>query len=340
MLITVLHVLPYAVAFVLPITGFGAVVLRWLRHRSLTQSMLALVLIPLSAIVISVLAISGFMFTTTLATTGVVCLVVAIVTIPVALILGHSLAQQTVWERQARDRERTAENSRRELVAWISHDLRTPLAGIRATAEALTDGVVNTPDEVREYSSRIGTEADRLAVMVEDLFELSRINAGAVRVIPKPVSLHELVSEAVAVYSATANGRGIRLATDTTDWPIILGSDAELARIIRNLLANAIAHTRAGGTVRLSAGTHDSTAWFRVQDECGGISESDLGRIFEVGFRGTADRSSPGAGLGLAIAQGLVHAHNGTISARNRDQGCEFEVWLPVSRAAALVQTP
>ena len=136
-----------------------------------------------------VLGVSGFMFTTTLTTMALVCLLVLLVTLPVALLLGRAIARRSVWEREARERERAAEASRRELVAWISHDLRTPLAGIRAMAEALADGVVSSPPEVAGYANRIGGETRRLSGMVDDLFELSRITAGALQLTMSQVAL-------------------------------------------------------------------------------------------------------------------------------------------------------
>ncbi|MEU5852365.1 sensor histidine kinase [Saccharopolyspora shandongensis] len=328
------HVAPYAIGLSLPVALTGAGLLYALRHRSLATTLTVLVLTPLLATLAGVLGVTGFMFGPQLTTAVVICTAVAVVTVPVAVLLGRSIARRSVWEREARARERAAEESRRELVAWISHDLRTPLAGIRAMAEALADGVVDEPAEVCDYATRIRGETERLSGMVEDLFELSRITAGAVRLDLSAVPLQDVVSEAVAAENPLARRRGIRLRTDTDVWPVVAGSDPELARVVRNLLSNAIRHTPPGGSVVLTAGSDGAQALFRVDDACGGIAPEDLTRVFDVAFRGSqARRDEAGAGLGLAIARGLVQAHQGTITARNHGPGCRFEVRLPLAPA-------
>jgi signal transduction histidine kinase len=334
----VLHVTPYAVAFSLPVAVVGALLLNRLRKRSLATAMTVLVLVPLVATFVGVLGVSGFMFTPMLTTTLLVCLLVAVVTVPAAVLLGRSIARRSVWEREARARERAAESSRRELVAWISHDLRTPLAGIRAMAEALADGVVGEPTDVADYAGRISVETKRLSGMVDDLFELSRITMGALRLTLSAVPLHDVVNEAVSAESQVARSKGVRLQAEAGTWPVVRGSDPELARVVRNLLANAIRHTPQDGTVAVAAGADGDEAWLRVDDGCGGIPEHELTRVFDVAFRGTTSRTPeqqdarpPGAGLGLAIARGLVEAHRGRIEARNHGSGCRFEVRLPLA---------
>lgn len=329
-----------ALMFTLPVALVGAVLLQLMRRYSIMAAVTVLVLMPVLAALIGVLGVSGFMLDSQLNRTIAVCLVVAAVSVPAGLLLGRGLARDSVWEREARDRERAAESARRELVTWISHDLRTPLAGIRAMSEALADGVVSEPEETALYARRIGKETERLAGMVDDLFQLSRITSGALRLSLAAVPLGEVVSEAVAAESARATSKGVRLAAEADAvWPVVWGSDPELARVVRNLVSNAVRHTPPDGTVVLAAGTEDGQAWLRVQDGCGGIPEHDLERVFDVAFRGTTartpastdDLADSGAGLGLAIARGLVEAHEGHISARNRGPGCSFEVRLPLA---------
>ena len=332
-----LHILPVALALVLPVVAAGALVLHTVRARALSTTMTLLVLIPLAAMLAGVLGVSGFMFTDTLATTLLVCLLVALVVVPVAVLIGRVIARRSVWEREARERERAAEASRRELVAWISHDLRSPLAGIRAMAEALADGVVSEPDEAAGYAARISGEATRLSGMVDDLFELSRITAGALRLTMAAVPLREVVGDALAAQSPVADRKGVRVLADAEAWPTVLGSDTELGRVVRNLLANAIRHTPPDGTVTLRLALDDRDAVLAVDDACGGIPEGELARVFDVAFRGAAARTPEsgdqpaGAGLGLAIAKGLVEAHHGRIDARNHGPGCRFEVRLPLA---------
>lgn len=333
----VLEILPYALLLVLPVVAVGALLLRLLRERGLSSSMTVLVLVPIAAMVTGVLGISGFMFNPTLTTMLLVCLLVSLVTVPVAVLLGRRIAARSVWEREARERERAAEASRRELVAWISHDLRTPLAGIRAMAEAMADGVVATPAEVCGYAERIGDEALRLSGMVDDLFELSRITAGALRLTLSEVALHDIVADALAAQTPVADRKGVRVRADADAWPVVLGSDPELARIVRNLLSNAIRHTPPDGTVAVRVGVDGGEAVLAVADGCGGIPEADLPRVFDVAFRGSPARTPSqtadpaGGGLGLAIAKGLVEAHHGQIAAANHGPGCRFEVRIPLA---------
>ncbi len=140
-----------------------------------------------------------------------VALIAAGCAVPVGLLLGRRLARQSVWERESAARERAAEASRRDLVAWVSHDLRTPLAGLRAMAEALEDGVVAEPAQVAEYHTGIRREADRLAAMVDDLFELSRIHAGALRLQVGAVPLGDVVSDALAALGPAAAAKRVRI---------------------------------------------------------------------------------------------------------------------------------
>ncbi|SFK12692.1 His Kinase A (phospho-acceptor) domain-containing protein [Amycolatopsis sacchari] len=336
MLAHVWHILPLAVAFTLPVALVGGLVLYWLRRGSLTTTLTVLVLIPVLATLTGVLAISGFMFTPALMTMLLVCLLVALVTVPAAVLLGRVIARRSVWEREARERERAGEAARRDLVAWISHDLRSPLAGIRAMAEALADGIVSEKDEVADYASRINGETARLSAMVNDLFELSRITAGALRLTMSAVPLQDVVSDALAAQTVVANQKKVRVLADADVWPVVTGSDPELARIVRNLVSNAIRHTPPDGTVAIRVGVEGEEALLSVDDGCGGIPEDELDRVFDVAFRGTQartpDRSgNAGGGLGLAIAKGLVEAHRGRIHVHNHGDGCRFEVRLPLA---------
>ncbi|QXC59646.1 HAMP domain-containing histidine kinase [Aquihabitans sp. G128] len=152
------------------------------------------------------------------------------------------------WGRleEARTKERAMEASRRELVAWVSHDLRTPLSGIRAMVEALEDGVVTDPATVDRYHATIRQEAERLTQLVDDLFELSRIQAGALDLDLQRVGLADLVSDALAATGLAADARGVVLQGELHEpAPEVAASVPDLSRVIRNLLDNAIRHTPA-----------------------------------------------------------------------------------------------
>jgi signal transduction histidine kinase len=232
---------------------------------------------------------------------------------------------------EAHRREQALEASRRELVAWVSHDLRTPLAGLRAMAEALEDEVVSDRATVHRYHGQMRAEVDRLAEMVDDLFELSRIHAGALRLSRRRVGLADLVAEAVAGTEPLARAKGVRLHGDVGAGVPLEVDSAELGRALRNLVVNAIRHTPGDGTVEITGEVRDGAATVTVADACGGIPEDDLPRVFEVAFRGEAARTpGGGAGLGLAIARGCVEAPAGEIGVANPGPGCRFVVRLPL----------
>jgi signal transduction histidine kinase len=236
---------------------------------------------------------------------------------------------------QARTRERALEASRRELVAWVSHDLRTPLAGLRAMAEALEDQVVVDPREVSQYHTQIRREVDRLTAMIDDLFELSRIHAGALRLARRMVGLEDLVAEVVASAEPVARAKGVRLSGAAVRGMPVFVDSAEMGRALRNLVTNAIRHTPPDGGVDVLAEVQGGMACVSVSDACGGIPPGDLPRVFDVAFRGESARTpgpQEGAGLGLSIARGIVEAHSGQIAVRNAGPGCQFLIRLPLAR--------
>lgn len=323
---------PAALLASLLIAGLGALVVTRLRRRSLAATMVALVLVPLVAALAGVVAVSGFMYTPQLAGTVAVVLVVAAVTVPAGLLLGRAVAREAMWLSEAREAERRSEESRRRLVAGMSHDLRSPLAGIRGMADAVLDGVVGDPVEVRDYLARIRRESQRMTAMVEDLFSVSRATSGTLQLTLGPVALAEVASDAVGAVAAAARAASVTVHADHPDtWPTVLGSDPDLTRVLHNVLLNAVRHTPAGGTVTMSSGARGDEAWLCVDDGCGGIPADDLPRLFEIGYRGAAARTPSehsGAGLGLSIALGLMRAQTGDIVIANHGPGCRVELTL------------
>jgi signal transduction histidine kinase len=252
--------------------------------------------------------------------------------------LSQGLSEAHERLAQARSRERALEASRRELVAWVSHDLRTPLAGLRAMAEALEDQVVVDPRTVSAYHTQIRREVDRLSLMIDDLFELSRIHAGALRLNRRPVALEDMVAEVLASAEPVARAKGVRLAGSAVRGMPIYVDAAEFGRALRNLVINAVRHTPSDGTVEVLGDVQQGMARFSVADACGGIPPQDLPRVFDVAFRGEAARTpgpQEGAGLGLSIARGIVEAHAGQIAVRNAGPGCQFLIRLPLARSVA-----
>ena len=176
-----------------------------------------------------------------------------------------------------------------------------------------------------------------MTAMVEDLFQLSRATSGTLQLTLEPLSLAEIASDAVA---AETHADVAAVAEAPESWPTVLGSDADLTRVLRNVLANAVRHTDPGGTVRLSAGAQGAEAWLHVDDACGGIPEADLPFLFDVGYRGSGARTPTehsGAGLGLSIARGLMTAQGGGISLANHGAGCRTEITLVVAARSARV---
>lgn len=349
----------------------GALALRALRHRSVTVSLAVVAAVSVTAMLAGTLAVARAMFLSAhdLTVVTTVCAMAAVVSLATALLLGRwvvarsadltraarsfgeggtfaapgggataeldalsrELAATSARLAESRERERALDASRRELVAWISHDLRTPLAGLRAMSEALEDGVAEDP---ARYHRQIRTEVDRLNTMVGDLFELSRIHAGALPLRPSRMSVYDLVDEALAGAGPLAREQGVKLVGNgdgVAAVPVEVDGK-EMTRVLGNLLVNAIRRTPPDGTVAVAARREADAVVVSVTDGCGGIPEEDLPRVFETGWRGSAARTRPGgAGLGLAIVRGIVEAHAGRASVHNVPGGCRFEVTLPAA---------
>ncbi|HEY7988195.1 MAG TPA: HAMP domain-containing sensor histidine kinase, partial [Lapillicoccus sp.] len=244
--------------------------------------------------------------------------------------LAEELAATRERLANAQQRARALEDSRRELVAFLSHDLRTPLAGLRALAEGLEDGVLeDRPAALRQMRQTV----DRMTGLVGDLFELSRLHTpSASAVHPRSmVSLVELAHDVTGELAAHAARRDVQLRLDVPagdDRLAVRGNADELARAVTNLVGNAIRHTPRGGTVVVTTRrAADGRIEVAVTDGCGGIPAPDLARVFDVGWRATPERGTPddaGAGLGLAIAKGVIEAHAGSIAVENVAGGCRF----------------
>ncbi len=259
--------------------------------------------------------------------------------IPELAELAAELERTSAKLDQARERERAQDQARRELVSWVSHDLRAPLQRIRAAAEALEDRVFDDPDRVASLRRTLRIEADRLGTLVEDLFELSRIEAGLLELVFEPVSLEDLVSELVAAATPAAEAKDVRLLGGVSaPVPELEASPTHLARALSNMLDNAIRETPPGGTVTAEVGVDDGNAVVAVTDQCGGIADERLQDLVAPPGRGDAGRP-PRAGLGLPIAVGLAAAHGGDMAVTNHDGGCRFEMRLPLPTSSTSRRT-
>jgi signal transduction histidine kinase len=240
---------------------------------------------------------------------------------------------------QAFARERALEAGRRELISAVSHDLRTPLATTRAMVEALADGVVTDRPDVQRYLGLILHDIQHLSRLIDDLFELSQIDSGALHLRCVPIDVAQLVSETVAAYQAPAAENDVRLeetVASSVEPARVEGDPDRLQRVLRNLLDNALRHTPAGGTIQVQAASDGGQVQVSVSDSGPGVAEADLERIFDRFYRGELSRrrdegaAASGAGLGLAIARGVVQAHRGRIWAeRSPLGGVSVQIRLP-----------
>jgi signal transduction histidine kinase len=230
-------------------------------------------------------------------------------------------------------RQRDAEQARRDLIAAVSHDLRTPLSSIRAMVDALCDHVVADDATIDRYHQTIRSETERLNALIGDLFELSRIEAGALELHLEPASLYDLISDTLHSMSPRASSKRIALDGNVPpNLPMVRIDTGRTQRVLVNLVDNAIRHTTEGGRIAITAVDVGREIQVDVADTGEGIAEADLPSVFERFYRGEKSRSrdAGGAGLGLAIARGLVEAQGGRIWARStKGEGSVFSFTLP-----------
>jgi signal transduction histidine kinase len=224
--------------------------------------------------------------------------------------LATALAVRLAMEERSRGE---IEEARRQLVAAASHDLRTPLASLRLLVESIDDGVV-TGETRDRYLGEIRTHVAVLSDLVDDLFELSRIEAGDISWTMRQVELGDLIGDTVAAMRAPAEARGVRIATELPSGHVLAQANAEkVQRVLFNLIQNAIRHTPADGSVTVRARNHGGDVEVEVADNGEGIPDTDGERVFEAFYRGDAARGEDGAGLGLAISRAIIEAHGGRI---------------------------
>jgi signal transduction histidine kinase len=251
---------------------------------------------------------------------------IALVALAVA---GGAFAAWLATRLAAEDRSRRQiEDARRQLVASVSHDLRTPLASLRLLVESVDDGVA-TGETRDRYMAEMRTHVEALTALIDDLFELSRIEAGDISWTMREVEMRELIGDTVAAMRGPAEARRIELCTELPAGDVLARANAEkVQRVLFNLIQNAIRHTPADGSVTIRARSAAGGVEVEVVDEGDGIAAAERGRVFEAFYRGDAARSGDGAGLGLAISRAIVEAHGGRIWLEPDDPGTRVRFTL------------
>ncbi|MDP5228211.1 MULTISPECIES: HAMP domain-containing sensor histidine kinase [Arthrobacter] len=371
-----LQIIVTTLAVTLAVTLLEVVLLRFSRRASVASRGLIVTLGALASVVLSVLVVAGEMYLSGHDTQILLWMVCAsaVLSLAAAWLVGRGLARslgslrltagavdgsvpvhadrdaprevRAVSEQlaetsrrlaEARAELRELEKARSMFFAWISHDLRTPITGIRALAEALEEGAA---DDRADYQRQILTQADRLSRLVDDLFELSRLQAGTFQLARQEVDLADVVSDAVADLMPAAHRRGVTVSGEEVSGVVLPVDPHAVTRAVSNLLANAIRFAPEGSEVSVAVRAEGASALIRVRDHGPGVPAADLERMFDVGWRelaaeGTSAGATPatgaGAGLGLAIARGIAEAHGGHAAARRAEPGLEVSISLPLS---------
>ncbi|MGB7874733.1 MAG: ATP-binding protein [Anaerolineales bacterium] len=246
--------------------------------------------------------------------------------------LAASFNQMASQLQEMDKKQRDLERLRTDLIAWVSHDLQTPLASIRAILEALYDGVVEEPETVKRYLNTAQRDVSSLSALIDDLFEMAQLDAGGIPLEKADSSLADLISDTLESFSELASRQNIQLegSVESDIDPIFMDTQ-RIGRVFNNLISNALRHTPPGGQIEVRARRAGSGVEVTVHDSGEGIRAEDIPNIFESFYRGEKSRSraTGGAGLGLAIARGIVHAHGGEIRVESQPGDTRFIFTLP-----------
>lgn len=248
--------------------------------------------------------------------------------------LSHTFNLMATQLEAMAQKQAEMDRMRRDLIAWVGHDLRTPLASIRAILEALGDGIVEDPDTATRYIQTAQRDIRSLSALIDDLFEMSKLDAGGFTLEKITLPIGDLISDTMESFSELARQRGVTLTGSVAPQTGVVNADVQkLGRVLANLMSNALRYTPEGGTVSVTAKPVGTTIHVEVSDTGAGISPDDLPRVFEQFYRGDKARSRAaggGAGLGLAITKRIVEAHGGTISVESKvGEGTRFHFTVP-----------
>lgn len=248
-------------------------------------------------------------------------------------ILAKTFNQMAEQLEVADAKQREMEKMRSELLAWVGHDLQTPLASIRAILEALEDGVVEDPETIKRYLNTAQRDVRSLSALIDDLFQMAQLNAGGFQLERANSSLADLISDTLESFAELATRQNIRLAGSVEpDVDPVNMDTRRIGRVLNNLIGNAIRHTPADGEIKVTARRTGSGVEVSVADSGEGVRPEDLPHVFDGFYRGekSRSRSTGGAGLGLAISRGIVQAHGGDIHVESQaGQGSRFTFHIP-----------
>jgi signal transduction histidine kinase len=247
--------------------------------------------------------------------------------------LANTFNQMVEQLEMADAKQRELERLRADLIAWVGHDLQTPLASMRAILEALEDGVVDDPQTVKRYLNTAQRDVRSLSILIDDLFQMAQLNTGGIPLDRAESSLSDLISDTLESFSELASRQGVKLegSVDPNVDPVMMDTQ-RIGRVLNNLIGNALRHTPSQGGVKIHARRTASGVEVCVSDTGEGIRAEDLPHVFESFYRGekSRSRSTGGAGLGLAISRGIVQAHGGEINVESETgRGSQFTFSLP-----------
>jgi two-component system phosphate regulon sensor histidine kinase PhoR len=227
---------------------------------------------------------------------------------------------------------RNLQTTRRDLIGNISHEFRTPLAGIKAMAETLRNGAIDDKETAKDFLVRIDDEVERLTQIVAELTELSRIETGQAELRLEPVNLNLLVDEATTQLSPQVERQQLIVAKQLANsLPSVQADKERIRQTIVNLVHNAIKFTDPGGKITIASQVRGDSVIVDISDTGIGISKNDLPHVFERFYKGDRARSEGGTGMGLAIAKHVIEAHGGSIWAQSAEgKGSTFSLSLPL----------
>ena len=247
--------------------------------------------------------------------------------------LANTFNQMAEQLQAADQKQRELESLRRDLIAWVSHDLQTPLTSMRAILEALSDGIVEDPETVKRYLNTAQRDVRNLSALIDDLFQMAQLDAGGFPLHRAEASLSDLVSDTLESFTELAKQQEVMLEgnVDSDVDPVMMDTQA-IGRVLNNLIGNALRHTSNQGRVSVWVRRATQGVEVTVSDTGTGIRVEDLPHIFERFYRGekSRNRGTGGAGLGLAIARGIVQAHGGEIKVESQiGKGTQFTFHIP-----------